>query len=200
MEAVSFAPKRTMELQVQVFSRMVGANAIWPIVVNRGISFGDLKTIVAVQFGLQGQVIFFRHNSQVGMDSSQAITDILENHDLLLVQEVLVDISSNPRVARVPSSSKMKGSSRSKRWPLPSFTIADTENAEVVHAEAYTYDENPYCISPIPTQSLNDAKKVTKKSKALCKAGNVVENDRDVSSVLASLAVRFLRLTLAPSP
>lgn len=160
-----------MELQVQVFSRTVNPNAIWPIVVNRGISFGDLKAIVAVQFGLQGHLIFFRHKSQVGSDSKQAIMDILENHDLLLVQEVLVDISSNPWVARMPSL-KTRGPSTSRRWPLP-------EKAEVVQTEAYTDERVPYCV--IPTQS-SKGTNALKRSNALSKSGNVSGNDCDVSS------------------
>ena len=138
-----------MELKVLVHSRAVEPNRIWPMLVNHGISFGDLKALVTARFGLRGELIFFQHNCQVGVDSSQAIVEVLTDQDLLHVHEILLDLPTNIPVASVPSS-KSKRASAPKIFSIDSMfgrspkSDGGPEKLGAAYAEAYVDKEDAY--------------------------------------------------------
>jgi len=82
-----------LDLRVRIVSTNVNSNEVWPLKVNRRITFGDLTAILGARFeGLHGPLVFFRQDSQqVGKDPTQLVADLVPDNDLLLVQEVRIE-------------------------------------------------------------------------------------------------------------
>jgi len=84
-----------MDLRVRILSSTVDSNRIWPLKVNREITFCDLTAMLRAQFGLNGQrLLYFCGRQQIGAAdlSQQRVSNFVsgsgQTENILLVKEV----------------------------------------------------------------------------------------------------------------